>query len=300
MNSPAWKLVVLTGMMAALALPAGAHPKVLHDQRDQLGFFSAPSDDYDGQDPLDNQLADDFTVPPGQSWHVTQADLIGSAAASVPSVVNAWIYGSAGTLPGAQLFNQSGITASNQGNYAVPLAGTPALGPGTYWLSIQQTGAFYATQTWAWQTRIPQDGNPAVFRNPNGGYVSGNCLDWTPQKTCFPSNDVDLGWSISGDASSLHVTFGKLKRAGNGTARLAVKLPAPGTLALSGKGVKGVSAQVAARKATASVTLKIRATGKAKKALSAKGRVTVKAKFTYTASGAEPTTTIKKVKLEKG
>jgi len=114
------------------------------------------------------------------------------------------------TIPGAELFHRAGVTATNQPNYAVPLTGSPALEPGTYWISVQQTASFYVSQTWAWNTRTLQEGNPAVFRNPGGGYVSGNCLNWTPQKTCFPSSGPELAWSISGTASSIPVTFGQL------------------------------------------------------------------------------------------
>ncbi len=130
--------------------------------------------------------------------------------------------------------------------------------------------------------------------------MSGSCLDWTPQKTCFPSGDSELAWSISGTASSIPVTFGKVKRKKNGTALIGVSVPGPGTLALRGKGVKGASAQVAARMAASTITLKIKATGKARKTLNEKGKVRLKAKFSYTAAGADPTTATKKVKLAKG
>ncbi len=100
---------------------------MLHDQSDHLGFYSNPSDDYDGQDVLDNQSADDFTVPPGQRWQLTSLDLIGADVGAASRLVNAWIYGTAGTLPGAQLFQDLGVSAGNYPNYSVPLAGAPAL-----------------------------------------------------------------------------------------------------------------------------------------------------------------------------
>jgi hypothetical protein len=296
------KLGTVAALVLALALPAGAQAVVLHDQTDQLGFYSNPSDDYaTSQDALDNQLADDFTVPPGQRWQISRIDLIGTDDGPVPQVVNAWIYASAGTLPGAQRFQQLGIAATNYPNYVVPLSGAPGLdGPATYWISVQQTGAFYSVPTWAWRTRAVQDGNPAAFRNPGGGYVAGMCLDWTAQSTCFPSSAPDLAWSISGTNDSIPVTFGKLHRnARNGTAVLTVTVAAAGTLELGGKGVKASSAQIAARTSATKVTLKIRTAGKAKKKLNASGKATVKAKVTYTASGASPATSTRKIKLTK-
>ncbi|HEX3563126.1 MAG TPA: hypothetical protein VHU24_09845 [Solirubrobacterales bacterium] len=296
------KIAALLGTVVAVALPAGAQAAVLHDQANNFGFYFNPSDDYrPSQNQYDNQLADDFTVPPGQSWKLSQVDLVGTAPATgLVSIVNAWIYGTAGTLPGAQLFQQLGIAATNQPNYSVPLSGTPSLDPGVYWISVQQTDAFNMTPTWDWKTRTVQDGNPAAFRNPPGGFLSGQCRDWTKMQTCFPSAAVDLAWSVSGTASSLPVTFGAVKRHRNGTALLQVTVPAAGTLTLSGMGIKGSSAQVAARKAASTVTFKIKATGKAKKKLKAKGKVKVNPAITYTATGAAPTTTTEKVKLRKG
>jgi hypothetical protein len=94
----------------------------------------------------------------------------------------------------------------------------------------------------------------------------------------------------------------------NGTATLAVVVPGPGTLALTGKGVKK---QRTGRGATASknvtsaglVNLKIKAKGKAKKKLKKTGRAKVKVKVTYTPTGdapGVPSTKTKSVKLITG
>jgi hypothetical protein len=94
----------------------------------------------------------------------------------------------------------------------------------------------------------------------------------------------------------------------NGTATLAVVVPGPGTLSLTGKGVK---TQRSGREATASknvtsaglVNLLIKAKGKAKKKLKKTGRAKVKVKVTYTPTGdapGVPSTKTKRVKLIKG
>src|SRR5262249_32960884 len=181
--------------------------------------------------------------------------------------------------------------------YSAPITGGPGLAAGTYWIAVQEAGGGFTVPSWAWKSRDVQDGNQAVFRG-NFGWGNG-CTTFTPIQTCFALAGPDMSWKISGTARSLPVPFGKLRRVSNGTAKLQVKVPGPGTISLGGKGVKGASAQVAARKSASTVTLRIRAKGKAKKTLNASGKVTLKATVTYTAPGAMPSVKKLKVKLSK-
>jgi hypothetical protein len=106
-------------------------------------------------------------------------------------------------------------------------------------------------------------------------------------------------------------TFGTVKHnKKKGTATLAVSVPGPGTLSLTGKNVKP---QRPAREATASTTvgaagtvkLLVKAKGKAKKKLNKTGKAKVKVKVTYTPSATngnvagDANTQTKTVKLVK-
>lgn len=301
MKTAAWKLATVAGLTLALGLPVSAQGTVLHDQANSLGFNSYTSEDFQpASDPVDSLIADDFTVPVGQSWTVNQMDVIGEdnqfMGMSPPPFVNIIIYATAGTLPGSELFHQSHIPGSNYPNYSAAITGAPSLSPGTYWISMQEDGGGFMVPSWSWHGRLAQDGNQAVFEGPNGGW-GGTCTTFKPLKTCFPTTDgVDMPWKISGSASSDHVTFGKLKRLADGTARLTVNLPGPGIVTLGGKGVRGASDLVGTTK---SVTLRIKATGRARRRLNAHGKVTVKPYFGYSAPGANPSTTTRKIKLTK-
>jgi hypothetical protein len=105
-------------------------------------------------------------------------------------------------------------------------------------------------------------------------------------------------------------TLGKVKRNKHkGTATLAVNVPGPGTLALSGKGLKprraGRTSRASASLAVSgagTVKLLVKAKGKAKKMLNKKGKVKVKVSVTYTPTGdapGSPNTQTKRVKLVK-
>jgi hypothetical protein len=297
------KVALMMGISLLLALPAAARGAVLHDQTNSPGHDSYTSEAFPPpQDTADGKLADDFTVPAGQTWSLSQVDVIGEddpyMGMSPPPFVNVFLYdASSSPAPGAERFHASHVPVSNYPNDAVPITGAPALGPGTHWIVVQEDGGEFMVPSWGWKGRTIQDGNQATFQG--GSFWGPTCSTFQPIKTCFPSGDgVDLLWKISGSANSEPVAFGKLKRLPNGTAKLTVNLPAPGTLALGGKGIKGSSAQVATGDAR-SVTLKIRSTGKAKRTLDASGKVTVKAGITYTAAGASPSTTKKKIKLTK-
>jgi hypothetical protein len=301
MGSSGRRSALLTAMALALAAPTGADAAVLHDQTQHVGLNEVYSDD-DSQDVYDDQSADDFTVPPGQSWQISRADVIGEIhpylGAGPPQAVNVFIYAQAGTLPGAELFRQAGIAATNQPNYAIPVSGAPNLGPGSYWISIQQAGADFMVPSWTWFTSDVQVGNPAVYRQPRGGFYP-QCTDWKPIPTCFPGDSPDLSWKISGTASSLPITQGILQRLRNGNAELTVDVAGPGTVALSGTGIKPATAQAAARMANTSLTFLIKATGKKRKKLKSKGKVKVSPSFTYTSPGATPSTATFNVKLVK-
>jgi 6-phosphogluconolactonase (cycloisomerase 2 family) len=90
-------------------------------------------------------------------------------------------------------------------------------------------------------------------------------------------------------------TFGKLKRnKRNGTAKLAIEVPGPGSLVLVGKGLKR-----AARDADAAgtVKLKIKPKGNAAKRLRAREKAKFKAKVTFSPTGGTPNTKTKRLKL---
>ena len=85
------------------------------------------------------------------------------------------------------------------------------------------------------------------------------------------------------------LAFGKLSRNKDaGTATLAVDVPAPGRLSLSGNGVKSQRSvrATASRKvdAAGTVKLRIKAKGQKRRKLNASGRVKVKVKLTFTPS----------------
>jgi hypothetical protein len=151
----------------------------------------------------------------------------------------------------------------------------------------------------------PGDLIPELF----GNLADGQSGDFSAASDTDARTNVT---AVVGFKPSDAFSFGGVKRnTHKGTATLAVDVPGPGTLSLTGKGVR---AQRAGREAAASknvtaagtVKLKIRAKGKAKHKLNDSGKAKVKAKITYTPNGAssgdvigDPSTQTKRVKLIK-
>lgn len=196
--------VFLLAAVAALVIaPASASAAVLYDQTDNGGSTFISSNDYGASNVHTDQIADDFTVPAGQSWQISQVDAPGFVDGSPPTSVNVFIYANSGARPAAELFHAAAGSASRTagGDYAIPLIGTPALSSGIYWVSVQQVGATYTTSDWFWQDRTVLSGSPAVYRNPGGG-SKPTCTDWTPLPTCS-GNPAELGvlFRLSGTAT---------------------------------------------------------------------------------------------------
>jgi hypothetical protein len=86
----------------------------------------------------------------------------------------------------------------------------------------------------------------------------------------------------------------------NGTATLAVSVPNPGELALSGNGVKAAGASAAQAVPTAGeVSLLVRARGKKKRKLNETGKVKLNLDVTYTPTGGDASAQSTKLKLKK-
>jgi hypothetical protein len=136
-------------------------------------------------------------------------------------------------------------------------------------------------------------GEILYYRSP--GLPDGVSDDFT--------GDVDLRLNITADVEpkpSNAITVGKAKRnKKRGTAQLPVTTPGPGTLALSGKGVKAQNATASGARAAGAVTLSVKPTGKTKKKLNETGKVKVAVTVTFTPNFGDPGPQTVKVKLSK-
>jgi hypothetical protein len=192
-----------------ILMPAGvAQAEVLFDSTPSvLGVHPTVQDFETALDANDAEAADDFTVPPGQTWTLQRAFVDGRQPAppgpATTNVVNVALFASAGTLPAATPLYSAQLTADAGTVYPdfdLVLAGAPALQPGTYWLAAQARMNFSSmtNNVWFWGTTPTLRGNPAAYRNPGDGFGFG-CVGFGLMTSCVASvTNLDLSFRLEG------------------------------------------------------------------------------------------------------
>jgi uncharacterized repeat protein (TIGR01451 family) len=205
-------LGVLLSALFLLAWVGGAQAVVLYDQMAPLQEppVAHGSNEYMVPEPggFDSQLAEDFIVPAGQTWTISQVDVIGEFGGTqpIPSNVNVFLYNSTPDDPNdpfddqlpidPPIFQQLNAPATGGPNYVIPLSGAPALGPGQYWVSVQQVGAFVVPDDpndpndepefndWRWRVldlQADSIGSQSALKNYPPAV---DCLTWTSIHGC--------------------------------------------------------------------------------------------------------------------
>ncbi|MBK7121850.1 MAG: T9SS type A sorting domain-containing protein [Chitinophagaceae bacterium] len=130
-----------------------------------------------------SQGADDFTVPAGATWTVTQVTTSGiNTASGVPTSVNVFFYANSGSnLPGAAIASFTNLASfvRTGANYVVTLPGAGINLPGgTYWMSFQVNMSFATSGQWFWGNfGTTNVGNQYAWQNPGGGFATP-CTSW--------------------------------------------------------------------------------------------------------------------------
>ena len=167
-------------------IPAGSS---LRSSCNNASLVASNSQDFEGAfDPFDDELADDFVVPGGQSWSVESVDADGVYfnGPGPSASFNVRFYSDSAGLPGALVATrlaQAYVHAPP--TFSVTLSPAVALSPGTYWVSVQARQDFSPFGQWGWTDRTVQSNNGAAWQNPGGGF--GVCPTWTRKTTCIPT-----------------------------------------------------------------------------------------------------------------
>src|SRR5690606_17644991 len=150
---PSSSMAQISGSPGAFS-PTGGD--ILYDQSGNPGLNSTSSQDFEAaNDPFDNQAADDFVVPAGETWTITSVDAQGAYFNGVGPAdsYNVYFYADAAGLPGAEVESQMALTytdPSGLGSPSIPLAAPVVLTEGTYWVSVQASLNFSVGGQWGW------------------------------------------------------------------------------------------------------------------------------------------------------
>lgn len=162
--------------------------KTLYDQTDADSGVGIVSDNFDSGtfDSYDNQGADDFTVPSGHKWTITEIDAPGVYfnGSGPQDGVNVFVYKNKKGAPGKTVAEVDNITPTdNGGSFSIDTGGIK-LKAGSYWVSVQANMNFTGGEgEWGWETSATLHGNPAMFRSA-GGF---GCTNWDTLVNCIGS-----------------------------------------------------------------------------------------------------------------
>jgi hypothetical protein len=189
---------VFLGAAAALTLAASgalaAPDTVLWNQNANFGgpVFSENSD----------TAADDFTVPSGQTWHVSEVDVTGayfnSSGPAASEVVT--FYTDRRGKPGRVYRGPFTLNCTdNNGSFQCILPERVKLRSGTWWVSLVANCDFETCGEWGWTENTTVQGNEAVWEGPDG---NGKCTSFKPLHRCFGGAPADLAFDLVGTAAT--------------------------------------------------------------------------------------------------
>lgn len=174
--------------------PSSSNPPsgltLLWDETGNPSGFATNSQNFEpSNDTLDDECADDFFVPAGQTWTIRQVKVDGTYAPGhmgPATSVNVVFYSNAATLPGAPVAGgsfQNVAMVDTSGNFAITLPSNVVLSAGTYWVSVQANMSASTAGRWNWNDNTLQMGAGAAWRNPGAGQMAG-CMTWARRITC--------------------------------------------------------------------------------------------------------------------
>jgi len=156
------------------------------------------------------EAADDFTVPAGQVWTITEIKAPGAytEGGGIAQVAHVSIYlndpalDQPGTLVTALTDQPVGSTA--QGTLTVNTGVNPiVLNPGHYWISVVPHMPFNPNKQWFWgKQESPVIMNAFYWRNPGGGWNVPGSQNWIFGYKVIGGVDNNLSFALIGTSNS--------------------------------------------------------------------------------------------------
>lgn len=198
----AFALTAGTAMAAAPSIGAHSakiapvmHPtksKMLWNQNSNSNGQSVVSQNFTSgsYSTYDSQGADDFVVPTGQKWKISEVDVTGVYFNGYGPATSedVYFYSDNGGMPGA-LVKHGAYTdlvgTDTAGSFAIMLPNKAlSLKPGTYWVSVVANCSFAGgCGEWGWAENATITGNQAMWQNPGGGFGT-SCSSWGTVGSC--------------------------------------------------------------------------------------------------------------------
>ena len=186
-----WSSQISANPAANLANPA-LPEAVLYDQYNNDSGNGIVSANRPDAPTSSAEAADNFVVPSGQTWTITEVDIRSPGGFPSPTSFAVTFYTDNGSgLPGMQVYTARGLAVVGNPDYTILLTTPAVLTAGTYWVSAVGT---ITGSNWYWEGRSITDNTySTAWRNPGGGF--GVCPTWSVRTSCI------------GDANALNQMF---------------------------------------------------------------------------------------------
>jgi hypothetical protein len=182
-------LAVDTTLAEAGPTPTPTPGNVLYDQYDNFSTEKTPNipsqDAETALDFFDSQAADDFIVPAGQTWQVTEVDVLGEYDSNGPAAsFHVFFYENGeGDLPGILVASRLENPYTGSNDFVITLTEPVTLPEGHYWVSVQARQDITQAGFWLWHNRTVQANSGAAWQNPGNGFGTG-CVVWIRRVMC--------------------------------------------------------------------------------------------------------------------
>jgi hypothetical protein len=183
------ELAVDTALPGQGPTPTPTPGSILYDQYDNFATEKTPNipsqDAETALDFFDSQAADDFIVPAGQTWQVTEVDVLGEYDSTGPAAsFHVFFYeNGAGDLPGILVASRLQNPYTGSTDFVITLTEPVTLPEGHYWVSVQARQDITQAGFWLWHNRTIQANSGAAWQNPGNGFGTG-CVVWIRRVTC--------------------------------------------------------------------------------------------------------------------
>jgi hypothetical protein len=140
-------------------------------------------------DTFDSFAADDFVVPGGQTWNITEVDVAGEYGngPGPAASFHVFFYTDSATLPGTLVATRLANPFSGGANALITLTTPVTLTAGTYWVVVQAREDLATGGQWFWDNRTVTSNSGAAWQNPGGGFAV--CPTWGRKTTCLPTQN---------------------------------------------------------------------------------------------------------------
>ncbi len=185
-----YELTLGTSLVQGGPTPTPTPGTILYDQYDNFAIkepIDIPSQDAEtALDFFDSQAADDFIVPAGQTWQVTEVDVLAEYDNDTgpASSFHVFFYDNgAGDLPGTLVASRLENPYTGSTDFVITLTEPVTLPEGHYWVSVQARQDIITSGFWLWHNRTVQSNTGAAWQNPGNAFGTG-CVVWVRKTAC--------------------------------------------------------------------------------------------------------------------